>query len=183
MNFTMAKLNKRKCKECQKVFQKEYSLQFVCSPSCAISLSRKQSKAKQEKLICQKVKEMKKGLEKKSDFVKILQAVFNTYIRIRDKDLPCISCGKSVVEEFHAGHFIPTTYQYHRFNEDNVNKQCSRCNTHLNGNLIEYRKGLAKKIGLDRVEYLENTKHMMFNLTIEDLKELIKTYRNKIKGL
>ena len=127
--------------------------------------------------------EWKEDLKTKGDWIKLLQIAFNTFIRIRDKDLGCISCDKKNVEEFHAGHYIATTYQYHRFNEDNVHKQCSKCNTHLRGNLIPYRIELIKRIGLDRVEYLENTRHMMLELTIEDIKELIKVYKEKTKEL
>ena len=130
-----------------------------------------------------KVKEMKLNLMTLSAYIKLFQAVFNTYIRLRDKDLGCISCERLNVEEFHAGHYIATTYQYHRFNEDNVHKQCSQCNTHFRGNLIEYRKRLITKIGLCKVEYLENTKHMMLELTIPEIKELIVQYKNKIKSL
>tara|TARA_R110000868_G_scaffold337627_2_gene598531 strand:- start:2708 stop:3259 length:552 start_codon:yes stop_codon:yes gene_type:complete len=179
----MAKLNKRLCKQCKKEFQKTSPLQSCCSVSCAIERSYDLNKAKREKLLCDKVMEMKKGLMKKGDWIKLLQITFNTFIRVRDKNLPCISCGKTKVEEFHAGHYIATTYQYHRFNEDNVHKQCSQCNTHLRGNLIPYRIELIKKIGLERVEYLENTRHMMLEITIPDIKEQIKKYKIQIKSL
>ncbi len=34
--------------------------------------------------------------------------------------------------------------------------QCKRCNRHLGGNYSEYRKELVNRIGLERVEKLEN---------------------------
>ena len=37
----------------------------------------------------------------------------------------------------------------------NVHLQCSVCNNHLSGNLINYRTNLVKKIGLEHVELLE----------------------------
>ena len=33
--------NKRKCKECKKVFEKKQPLQYVCSPICAINYAKK----------------------------------------------------------------------------------------------------------------------------------------------
>lgn len=92
----------------------------------------------------------------KTKLVQKLQTIFNKYIRLRDKNDPCISCGEAN-RTFHAGHYVAVGAKYGlRFNEDNVHKQCSRCNTFLHGNLINYRKNLIKKIGVDRVEALEN---------------------------
>ena len=127
--------------------------------------------------------QMKSDLLTHKDYIKLLQVTFNTFIRLRDKDLPCISCGVLKCEEFHAGHYIASTYQYHRFNTKNVHKQCSRCNTHLRGNLISYRIELIKRIGLEEVEYLENSRHMMLEITIPDIKDLIIKYKEKIKEL
>lgn len=175
-----------RCKNCKEKFEPKRFLEKYCSkPECkeieiriTLEMVRKQ-KSKEEKMATNLLKEK---LKTKSDYIKILQIVFNKWIRLRDKDLPCISCGRFDVEEFHCGHYIPTTYQYHRFNEDNCNKQCSYCNTHLRGAITDYRINLIKKIGLERVEYLENTKHMMFDLTIEDLKNLITKYKIKLKN-
>lgn len=38
----------------------------------------------------------------------------------------------------------------------NVNLCCRKCNCFLSGNLIEYRKGLVKKYGEEKVLMLEN---------------------------
>ena len=81
-------------------------------------------------------------------------SVFNAYIRKRDSDLGCISCGSH--KDIQAGHFYSAGHhELLRFNEDNVNSQCLRCNYHLSANLINYRKNLIKKIGIDRVEKLD----------------------------
>jgi hypothetical protein len=42
------------------------------------------------------------------------------------------------------------------FNMHNCHSQCVHCNRHLSGNVVEYRKGLIDRIGLDKVEALEN---------------------------
>lgn len=174
-----------RCKNCKEKFEPKRFLQKYCDKEecidIGIAIALEKSRNKRTKDEKKATKVLKDSLKTKSDYIKILQIVFNSYIRERDKKLPCISCGRTNVEEFHCGHYIPTTYQYHRFNEDNCNKQCSYCNTHLRGAITDYRINLIKKIGLDAVEYLENTKHMMFDLTIEDLKNLITKYKEKLK--
>lgn len=87
-------------------------------------------------------------LEKKA------QDTFNTFIRLRDANKGCISCGKPVE---HAGHFFSEGhFPALQFNEVNVNGQCVRCNRHLHGNLIFYRSGLVKRYGEQKVLLLEH---------------------------
>lgn len=89
-----------------------------------------------------------------SQLLKKCQVVFNKFIRERDSELPCISCGTGRVAQ--AGHFLSQGHHSSlRFNEFNTNGQCVRCNHFLSGNLINYRKGLVKKIGEDKVVELE----------------------------
>lgn len=173
-------LNKRKCKHCKEVFQKTQPLQFICSPKCAIDYSKKEKVKK----INKETREMKKALLTHKDYIKMLQVVFNTFIRTRDKDEACISCGTRKTVQYAAGHFYPTTYQYLRFNEDNVWKQCNKnCNMMKSGNLLEYRPRLVKRIGLERVEALDNDRHKMLDLSIPEIKDLIIIYKEKTKAL
>lgn len=80
--------------------------------------------------------------------------VFNAWIRKRDDGEPCISCGN--YRTLQAGHFYSAGHHTHmRFMELNVNGQCLQCNYHLSGNLIEYRKNLIKKIGIEEIEKLD----------------------------
>jgi hypothetical protein len=53
---------------------------------------------------------------------------------------------------------------------------------HLHGNLIEYRKGLIDRIGESKVDWLESN-HEPEKLTVDEIKLLIKKYKNKIKSL
>ena len=81
------------------------------------------------------------------------QKVFNAWIRKRDADKGCISCGSTVTE---AGHYLSQGHHSKvRFSELNTNGQCTRCNRFLHGNLINYRMGLVKRIGEDNVLILE----------------------------
>lgn len=170
-----------RCKNCKDKFVVKYFLQKYCMEKDECIKAFVDAKKTTE--INEKVSKMKENLISHKDYIKLFQSVFNTFIRMRDADKPCVSCGVERCEEYHAGHFLASTYQYHRFNENNVHKQCSKCNTHLRGNLIPYRIELIKRIGLAEVEYLEDSRHMMLEITIPELKEKIKEYKLKTKKL
>jgi hypothetical protein len=126
-------------------------------------------------------KERKEALKTRSEWMQDLQDVFNTFIRTRDKDKPCISCG-TFTGKMNAGHYKSVGGSPElRFNELNVHKQCEYCNTHLSANLIEYRIGLVKRIGVEQVEFLERKDHAPLKLTVDEIKEQIKVYKEKIK--
>lgn len=174
------------CKTCKDKFIPKYFLQKYCMvhDECIKAFSTwvgEQNKKKIDKAIKQDIKERKEKLMSHKDYIKLLQVVFNTYIRLRDKHLPCISCGTFKAEEFHAGHYIATTYQYLRFDEANVHKQCSKCNTYLRGNSIPYRIELIKRIGLKEVERIENDRHKRLEMTITQIKEKMIHYKKLIK--
>jgi hypothetical protein len=111
------------------------------------------------------------------------QKIFNKYIRLRDKGKPCVSCGCFVPDgKGHASHFKPATNSKLRFDERNVHLSCVKCNVFLNGNLVPYRAALIELIGIDEVEDLESTT-APYRYTIDELKEIIETYKSKIKEL
>lgn len=91
------------------------------------------------------------------------QTSFNRWVRLRDAQLPCISCGVPPpdLSGLHAGrdagHYRSVGSASHlRFHPDNVHAQCVHCNQHLAGNVIPYRIALIDRIGLERVEALEH---------------------------
>lgn len=103
------------------------------------------------------------------------QEVFNKWIRNRDKDCGCISCGGSVD---HAGHYFSSGHHsILTFDEMNVNGQDIRCNMFLHGNLIEYRKGLVRKYGVEKVEELENMEKRIKKWSRSELEEIIINYK------
>jgi len=176
------KIKKIKCKVCQNKMQLFNTLRPYCSFDCGAKYA---IKLKVNKDIADwKIKKavMKEKLLSHSDYLKLLQNIFNKFIRLRDENLPCITCGTQSKVEYAAGHFYPTTYQYLRFNEDNVHKQCNKfCNMMKSGNLLEYRPALIKKIGIERVELLDNTRHLNLDLSIPEIKEQIILYKQKLK--
>lgn len=110
------------------------------------------------------------------------QIVFNRYIRQRDKDLPCISCGKTMVSGWEAGHFWAQGMNgLIRYTEDNVHKQCASCNRWGHGNLLNYRLNLVKKIGSDRVDWLDNNHTGSKKWSREELESIISKYKSLTK--
>lgn len=177
-------LNKRKCKECGVVFQKIRPLQSVCSPKCGILQSKKQREKQSKKDWQKRKKATKEKLKTKKDYEKELQQVFNEFIRLRDQDQNCISCGRQVNGKCDAGHFYPVgSYKNLRFDENNVHKQCVHCNQHKHGNLNEYALNLPQRIGLCNFKKLNENRLKERHYSIPELIDLKKTYKEKIKKL
>lgn len=175
----------KKCAECKVVFTPKRVGEKVCSMKCAIDFGKKQLEKENTKARRKEDKEFKEKNKKKSKHVQELQIIFNKFIRIRDKDEPCISCDSEAGHfKLTAGHFWPSTYENLRFDEDNVHGQCwFNCNKNRHGNINEYRIRLIEKIGLERVERLDQERHNNPDLTKEEIIELKEIYKLKIKEL
>lgn len=168
-----------KCRQCKQSFIKQRPLQDVCGYVCGLLLA----KAKREKEERKDFRERKAKIKSRSAWLKEAQQVFNVYIRARDRRLPCISCGRFHKGQWHAGHYLSVGARPElRFDEANTHRQCSACNNYLSGNIALYRISLLKRIGLVDVERLEGPNGMK-KYTIEDLKQIISTYKAKIKAL
>lgn len=175
MNHSVRVMQAKKpkfCKNCQEEYKPFRFNQKYCSINC-------------EK-ISNKVEKIKEDLKDHSYWTKKCQETFNEYIRLRDKDLPCISCGtekKGIV--YHAGHFLSVgAYPNMRLNEDNCHKQCGfNCNTSKHGNTAMYAKNLILRIGTERFEKLFEDAKKPLKLSIPELQEKIKYYKGKIKEL
>lgn len=148
-----------KCKACRQPFKPRNGLQRVCGFECALALVKKQKERSAAKLAKEERRtraELRVKLKTYRELVSEAQAAFNRYIRARDKDKPCISCGRTEAGQWHAGHYRSTAAAPElRFHPDNLAKQCAQCNTYLSGNLIKYREGLLARIGAERLEALE----------------------------
>ena len=170
----------RKCKYCKSIFTPINSLQKNCFEPLCVSDWINEVKEKNWK---RKKAKMKMDLMTLSDYVKLAQQVFNKYIRLRDAGNVCISCQKKPLKS-NAGHFYNANNHWSvRFDERNVHLQCEHCNTYLSGNLIYYRENLLKKIGIEEFENLSAEAMKTRKFTIEELKEIIATYKKKIKEL
>lgn len=72
--------------------------------------------------------------------------VVHLYIRKRDAGKPCISCGDFFGAKDPGHYYKAETYSQLRFNTDNIHMQCQRCNGYEDGNLKNYRQGLASRL-------------------------------------
>ena len=171
-----------RCKICRDKFEAKYFLQKAClNPACLAEWSKQGRELKADKVHKEKKKELKDN--DKSHRAKMAQQAFNAYIRQRDSNLCCISCQRSHTGQYHAGHYRSVgAHPELRFEELNNNKQCSACNNHLSGNIVDYRINLIKKIGLEKVEWLEGP-HEPKKYSCEELKAIELRYKQKLKEM
>ena len=183
------------CKQCGKEFVPLRSTAIACSYPCAkawVDARNQKLKEKQAKLEAKVerklTKERKEALKTRNDYIKETQVSFNAYIRFRDKDQPCICCGKRLEEGavgggYDAGHYRSVGSAPHlRFCEDNVHGQRKYCNNWRSGNAVDYRLGLIGRIGIARVEALESDNEPKKH-TVDELRTIRDYYRNKLKDL
>lgn len=171
----------RKCKHCKEEFEKVHGLQKFCFKDECKKVWIETEKEKQWR---KERKEWYKENETVQSLMKKLQPIFNQYIRLRDKDKPCISCGRELKGKFDAGHFYSSGgHKSVTFNEDNVHGQCVHCNQHKHGNLHEYNEGIKERIGQARFLELRSKAQETKKYTREELRGLIVFYKEKIKQL
>lgn len=177
-----------RCKNCKCKFEPKYFLQKFCieNDEC-IRAFAEFAKLQAEKNNKKEIKDKKIKLKEESltlsDYLKLAQKIFNQYINLRDKGLPCISCDCEVKAP-NASHFFSVgSTPSLRFNEDNVHTSCIRCNLYLHGNINQYAIRLPKKIGKERYELLLSLRNTTRKYTIKELKDLIAEYRKKIKEI
>jgi Bacteriophage Lambda NinG protein len=169
----------KKCNVCGTKFTPARPLQMVCGWECGVAYGKTQ-KVKQER---KEIREAKIKAKCRADWMREAQQAFNKFIRLRDDSEPCISCGRFHQGQYHAGHLRSTKAAPElRFSEHNVHKQCSACNTHLSGNILEYRLGLIARYGQSYVDELEGY-HAPRKYSIDDLRAIRDEYRAKCREL
>ena len=177
-----------RCKNCKELFEvKRFNSKYCDKLDCKTieaMQNLEKLKQKEQKDWSKRKKEIKKGMETVQELMKITQVTFNKYIRLRDKGLPCISCGVTMLKKINACHYYSSGgHKALTFNTDNVHSGCERCNSYLAGNLTEYRKGLIERIGIESVERLDELAHETRKYSREELRELNEYYKQKIKEL
>lgn len=165
-------MKKKKCKVCDELFEPKQLLQSVCGYICATKHA-KNLKAKKEADTWKKEKAvLKDKLKTLGQYEADAKKSFQKWVRLRDKELPCISCSTNTAKEWHGSHYFDANrYSGLIFNEMNVHKACNYCNVFLSGNLLEYRKGLILRYGIDYVEKLESisNQNRVYKYTKEEL--------------
>jgi hypothetical protein len=186
MKMKPKSLKPKTCRVCKVKYTPRTSLQSVCGYDCSLTYTNLLAEKKKRADALKSRKETREKLAKlktRQQQLKEAQQVFNTWIRMRDENLPCISCGRHHKGQYHAGHYRTTGSSPHlRFNEHNTNKQCAPCNNHLSGNIVHYRLGLIQKIGIQAVDALENNQEPT-HYAIPDIVAIKNLYKAKIKEL
>lgn len=180
----------KKCKNpsCGISFQPQRLGQAVCSPKCGLAIKDvNQEKARKSlaQIERREIKVRKEKLKSRADHLREAQAAFNEWIRVRDADRPCVSCGRLHEGQYHAGHYRSVGANPElQFEPLNVWKQCAPCNTYLSGNLVNYRLSLLQLIGDAQVEWLEGP-HSARKYTVDEIKTIKADYRaltRELKG-
>ncbi|MHC8321153.1 recombination protein NinG [Pseudomonas sp. GB2N2] len=178
---------KKRCKVCQVMFAPARDLQAVCGEiACAIAhapANQVRARKALAEIDRKEIQVRKERLKSRADHLKDTQRAFNAWVRERDADLPCISCGRHHQGKYDAGHYRTVgSNPALRFEPLNCAKQCVPCNQHKSGNVVSYRIELVKRIGADQVEWLEGP-HEAKKYTVDELKAMTADYRAKTKEL
>jgi len=190
----------RKCavKSCRKQFMPDKPFVVWCSEDCGAEIAQvklAKAKAAQSAAAKRAKKAERAGDRVKAEALKTLpellreaQREFNRFVRFRDRlgGFPCISSGRALDwsgNATDAGHYRSVGAAGHlRFNEDNVHAQSKHDNQYKAGNVVEYRINLIARIGLERVEALENN-NAVHKWTKDEVRGIRDTYRAKANQL
>lgn len=185
----------KKCKNpaCGISFPPQRLGQSVCSPKCGLAI-KDVNQAKARKSLAQierrEIKVRKEKLKSRADHLREAQAAVNEYVRLRDANLPCISCDSTPNDNdlmtgsrWDAGHYRSVgACPELRFEPLNIYRQCVKCNRNLSGNTVEYRIRLVQRIGAEKVVWLEGL-HPACKYTVEEIKAIKAEYRAKTRKL
>ena len=181
--------NPTRCPHCKKKMDAGLRIHPACIDEYAQAQAAKSARAQAKRaLMAAKVdkaltRAKRESLKSKAQHAKEAQSAFNAFIRERDADQPCISCGRWHNGQYHAGHYLSVGARPElRFTETNVHKQCAPCNTHLSGNAVLFRRGLVAKLGLELVEWLEGP-HEPRRDTVDSLKAIKAHYTTLTKQI
>lgn len=169
-----------RCKNCKDKFEPiRFNHKFCLKDEC-IKAFVEEVKVKQWKET--KIK-MKNDLKTTQDWLKEAQTIFNKYVRLRDMGLVCVSCQQPPKKKNCGHYFSQGGHSNVRFDEDNCHLQCEHCNTFLSGNLLNYQIGIQKRIGAQKLLELQERAHLTKKWSIEELKQIIQTYKTKVREL
>lgn len=108
----------------------------------------------------------------------------HNYIRERDKNKGCITCGSSLINvKFDAGHFMKSTHSYTKFMEKNIHGQCVHCNQHNGGEELKYYQSMVLKYGELTTKALMRVRHRKVKRSPDDYKEIEIFYKIKLKRI
>lgn len=192
MTLSRASLKPKKCHVCKRVYTPIRSMSKVCSVPCSLEWARKlaeQKAARANRDERKSLAERKAKIKTRGEWIREAQAAVNKVARLRDilAGHGCISCGSRPDARFggamDAGHYRSVGSTPHaRFYLPNIRLQCKRCNRDLGGSVVNYRKGLVERIGINRVEEIESMQWTA-KWSVEYLQRLKKVMNKKARRL
>lgn len=182
---------KRQCRHCKTYFNVDGMIKVPLGYFCSYEHVTKHAVSKvakhKQKRNRETLKMRKEALKRRSDWVQEAESAVRAYIRVRDYGQPCISCNSlpepKLGGSMDAGHYRSKGSAPHlRFNCYNIHAQCVKCNRYNSGNVNDYRIGLIRKIGLSKVERLENDNRIV-RYDIEYLKRIKRIFNKRARHL
>lgn len=198
----------KKCRHCKQPFTPRNSMTVVCSPKCALEITRANAAKEREKKkkADRKLQRLRRDEVKRSQLSwqhKRTQLSFNRMRVLQELDwfhsrglVPtCISCGKPLGgDQWCCGHFRTRGASPElRYDEKNTFLQHNRrCNQMLSGDIEGtktthgYKKGLLLRFGDEEgqkiIDYCESY-HPAKNYTCEQLEEMRAGFNRVIREL
>ncbi len=171
---------------CGEVFTPSRPMQPACGPNCALGFVARANAKKAAALARADRAQTRAALDAIKTvptLKKEVTAAFHAYVRARDRaaGYACICCDRPLQWDVpggavDAGHYRSRGAVDHlRFDPDNCHAQRADCNRF---GATDYRGGLIKRIGLERVEALE-ANNAPVKWTREGLRQLRDLYRRK----
>ena len=123
-----------------------------------------------------------------SKLKKDLDKVFSLYIRLRyaskDGIVKCFTCDKTAhYKKMHAGHFMSRKHHATRWNEDNVQVQCPKCNLFGQGEQYAFGKLLDIRIAEGKAEELQELSRTTVKYMRFEYEDMIKHYKEKVNAI
>lgn len=186
----------RKCRNCKKELppvklSDNWQRNGFCVLDCMAKYGLQKAKEQRRKKEKAAQKEAKVKLRTRKDWVNIAQRLLNQIVVLEDKPKGCISCdtGNPVTD---SGHY------FHRGNKYrvspltllrlNLNGQCEACNRWEGGKTHDYMVGFIDRYGQAKFDELTEFRRKVDcgeipPLTIDECKELIEQYKERLKAL
>ena len=129
---------------------------------------------------------MKKTISK---LKKELDTIFSLYIRLREANeygmVQCFTCGivRGYKDGMQNGHFQSRKHMATRFDEENCQNQCIKCNMFSQGEQYKFSLALDAKYGEGKAEELEFLARTTLKISRAEYEEKISYYKNLVSNL
>ena len=129
---------------------------------------------------------MKKTISK---LKKELDTIFSVFIRLREANeygiVQCFTCGvaRHYKDGMQNGHFQSRKHMATRFDEENCQVQCVKCNMFSQGEQYKFSLALESKYGEGKAEELEVLARTTLKISRAEYEEQIEYYKNLVNNL